>query len=398
MNNLTIIETINTKQNDKVNAINVIIEENNKIDVINIEENYRIININNNLISKNPNIIQLTNNNDYIRKLNYHQEYIYKENNILYHLDTSISENTHIFNNNFINSILNSYNNHQSIILSPDDLWVMILFYFSSYINKNSEILRKSFVLHENVKELIVKDINIPETEWNPFFINIKNEIIKNTHPGVVELFECNFTTSTQVHKIISTAIIMDSFKQFFTYTRVMTRCGIKKVKFMGTQDDWILLINKTLSLYSYVVDNSNNDDKLKIYLDNIIIILNKLLQTYNGEVDLDFWEKIINSEKEISRRSGQADILYIDGWLLHFYGIYDKTDIENVPSFTVSVPIKLFDEDTNITKELELITKWGSVSIVDENDEYYSKPDLNLYIVEKDSGIKNNNILGRLW
>ena len=262
----------------------------------------------------------------------------------------------------------------------------MIIFYFSSYINKNSEKLRKSFVLHKNVKELVVTDVGIAETNWNPFFINIKNEIIKNTHPGVVELFECNFTTSTPVHKIISTAVIMDSFKKYFSYTRVMTKCGIKKVKFMGTEDDWILLITKTLDLYTYVVDKSNNNDELKIYLDNIIIILNKLLQTYKEDVDLDFWEKIINSEEEIRRVSGESDILYVDGWLLHFYGIYNKTDIEKVPSFTVSVPVNLINEITGITKELELITKWGSVSIVDENNEYYSKPDLNLYIVEKTS------------
>ena len=386
------ISTITNNINDGITTIKNMVKNkkkniDNEITTNDIKENYKIININDNLTSNTINI-KFSNYNpyDYLFALNHNQQYRYNENNILYHLETkSLLDKYKIFNNNFINSVLYPYNNHQSIILIPDNFWLMILYYFGDYVNKNSSRLRKSFVLHEDKINLAVDncDSTCQTINWEEFLISIKNEINKNTHPGVVQLFECNFTTSTPIHKIISISVIMDTLKQYFTYTCELSRCGIRKVKFMGTVDDWSLLITKTLSLYSYISDDSN--DKLKIYLDNIMIILNNFLETYNENVNLNFWEKIINSEEEIRSGSGKTHIDYIDGWLLHFYGIYEKTDIEEIPSFSVSVPINIVDQYTksNIT-QVELINKWGSVSILCDNNEYYCKPNLNLYIIEK--------------
>lgn len=69
--------------------------------------------------------------------------------------------------------------------------------------------------------------------------------IKENTLKGVVEAFECDFTTTTKIYKIISTSLIMNSFKNFFDYTRFMAGCGINNVYMAGTREDWSKMIKK---------------------------------------------------------------------------------------------------------------------------------------------------------
>lgn len=54
-------------------------------------------------------------------------------------------------------AFLNAYNYHGDIKITPDDVWMVIMFYFSKYVNDNSEQLRSAFVSHEGKKKLVVE-------------------------------------------------------------------------------------------------------------------------------------------------------------------------------------------------------------------------------------------------
>jgi hypothetical protein len=60
---------------------------------------------------------------------------------------------------------LYAYNSHEDIVLSPDDIWLMICTYSSEYINGNAEQLRSLFVDHEGQKKLIVEQVGQSEPE-----------------------------------------------------------------------------------------------------------------------------------------------------------------------------------------------------------------------------------------
>jgi hypothetical protein len=51
-----------------------------------------------------------------------------------------------------------AYNHHGDIMISPDDVWVTIMFFFSKYVNDNAEELRSKFVDHEGEKKLVIKE------------------------------------------------------------------------------------------------------------------------------------------------------------------------------------------------------------------------------------------------
>ena len=74
---------------------------------------------------------------------------------------------------------------------------------------------------------------------------------------------------------------------------------------------------------------------------------------------------------------SGRGE-LYVEGWILHFFGIYEKCDITEIPHFAIDVPIKLINQWTKETKDLELSADWISVSMINETT---YKPDLGLCI-----------------
>jgi hypothetical protein len=52
---------------------------------------------------------------------------------------------------------LAAYNAHEDLVLSPDDIWLMITIYYSRYVDDNAEKMRHLFVDHEGKKELVVK-------------------------------------------------------------------------------------------------------------------------------------------------------------------------------------------------------------------------------------------------
>ncbi len=75
-------------------------------------------------------------------------------------LDTSSKENHAIFS-----AFLFAYNSHEDIVLSPDDIWLMICIYFSQYVNENTEQLRTIFVDHDGRKRLTVVQTGMIEHE-----------------------------------------------------------------------------------------------------------------------------------------------------------------------------------------------------------------------------------------
>jgi hypothetical protein len=55
---------------------------------------------------------------------------------------------------------LTAYNNHGDVKITPDDVWIVIMLFFSKYVNEHSEELRYVFVSHQGKKKLVV-------TTWN---------------------------------------------------------------------------------------------------------------------------------------------------------------------------------------------------------------------------------------
>ena len=76
----------------------------------------------------------------------------------------------------------------------------------------------------------------------------------------------------------------MDSLQSYFEYGFVCM-CGIPKVKFLGTLDDWLRLRDATLQLAQFDLD---------WWISKLIPLLDKLIEEYKAERgDKFFWNNI---------------------------------------------------------------------------------------------------------
>lgn len=147
--------------------------------------------------------------------------------------------------------------------------------------------------------------------------------IRKNTTKGVTEKFESNFTTTGRVERLLSIATIMNTYQKYFSYGRMIPMCGIQNVHFGGTLEDWKNLRLKLENLREYDVDGNMKD-----YVGKVGFILDKFIDTYQENVDLDFWNKIVNSEQG---RLGSGSTTKYSGWLIHFFGLDGQVEEVNL-------------------------------------------------------------------
>ena len=75
-----------------------------------------------------------------------------EEREVFCYMDNGLKERTFDQSNQFFLSFLIPYNQHGDILLVPDNIWLAISFFFSKYVEQNSEKLRHRFVNHLDKK------------------------------------------------------------------------------------------------------------------------------------------------------------------------------------------------------------------------------------------------------
>ncbi len=340
-------------------------------DINDIKEQYREFKYNKNIL--NDIIFKGNTMDGYILK-NECIDYIYNlyknSNEVKYLLyEENIPATEYSNNNNFYMAFYSAYNSHGSIILSPDDIWIQICMNFSRYISEFPEELRYLFVDHEDKKQLVV---TLDELDFKIFTKEILKQIEENTKDNLTNKLSCDFTTSGEFENFISNIVIMNCMKHYFEYT-VKILCGIKEVHFLGTLDDWNKLLNKTEKLLKYNLPNN----KWKKYIDELIPILKKFIETYKGDSNKRFWNGIIYQEFEKGYGVGSKPAK-LTGWLTKFfYGNNENyKDINDVPIFNTEVSVKIIYQNG---KEENANIYAGFTGINEENLVY--RPQMSVFI-----------------
>jgi hypothetical protein len=259
-------------------------------------------------------------------------------------------------------SLAYAYNEHGNVALDPNILWMTILHGLGIAINENPEKYRSGIVSHKDKKELIIK--TKPPGSWEEFFQKMLPVLEENCQKKIVEKVSAKFSTTTLPLQIIQTGYIMNGLKNYFTYT-CRTKCGIRGVKFLGTNQDWILLLEKVKGIQTLIESESWNK-----YIEGMIEIITNLFATKQGKFDLTWWRKIMDITHE-GQESGAGT--FYSGWILKlFYQTFSKKSIIDIPSqpfFACS--LKLVIGSVEIPK----IMKGGIVGIHYQKDNHLFTP-----------------------
>ncbi|CAG8448458.1 10117_t:CDS:2 [Diversispora eburnea] len=254
----------------------------------------------------------------------------------------------------FVSAIIHSYNLHQHLRFSPDDVWLTVAQGVSRHILNNSERFRYLFVDHEGKKDIKINANDILECfngnfhgDW-PQVISrlsvVTDERIKKV--GLKQHLECDFSTSTNASITASQIILFDAMKKYFNY-KVYCLCGIPKVTLDGTLEDWLHLQEKVAKIRDLGLE-------LDFWLDRLEPVITQFVSTYKGDVDEKFWSIAVYN---VPYGSDGDSIPYWNGWIGALFP-YDnserkitKNEIvpDEVPSGLVHVPFELITlEDGN--------------------------------------------------
>merc|ERR1712141_977702 len=257
-----------------------------------------------------------------------------------------------------LSTIYEAYGNHYNLRTGPEDWWYTIIQTVALAIDENSKSnkVRQFFVQHEGKKELEVivgpPPLKLDSIDYTWLFDQFSQKIEENINvPEYVQQMIPDFTTTTSVHRIVSQITLMTSVQEFFEYS-VGTLCGIPAIEMKGKTEDWKNLVNKIKKLRKTLepIENDIGLGRTQFgyrrqgsWWDNVEIITEKLLNTFEGNPDEEWWSKIIT---EKSYGSGSPEF---NGWFMEkLLNVRFAKTIGSAPSGLVSIPMKFSDPGRN--------------------------------------------------
>jgi hypothetical protein len=142
------------------------------------------------------------------------------------------------------------YGSHESISLSPDDFWLMIIQSFSIYVINNSEKLRNKFVNFEGKKTLSIslgeeKMEQLTKEKYEECFNNFNEQISTYVGKDLVNNLQANFSTSNINEKTVSQISIMTALQNYFEYKIYCMGCGFPSITLRGILEDYEKILEK---------------------------------------------------------------------------------------------------------------------------------------------------------
>ena len=297
----------------------------------------------------------------------------------------------------FLQNFLIAYNNDLPLYLSPDDIWLLITQGFSYHVDNNAERLRKYFVDFEGKKELVVERLDLtPEIatvdDWRGIISEFRNDLKKNVKGNLVETVDFDFSTTALDTKIAGNVILMSAMKHYFEYRVIMDGCGIPYIELDGTVEDWENVLHKANSLKQY---------ELSWWIDELLPILNKIIDTKKGNIDIDFWKNMIKEKQS----NDFYDPGYISGWITKFFP-YNKEgerclsdriyEIEEVAPQILEAPFKL--DCLNAGKEYDCNFHAGFIGVTQDPTTLVVKPLIGWYISMGEERSLSKDEVKSLW
>ena len=289
---------------------------------------------------------------------------------------------------------------HCPISISPNIIWQLILNAIIKYIDNNSEELRKNFVNFKDGKKVITVDrsnININEATkevWegviDEFSSKIKESIKDNIYDNIILSFSTNTKELLLVQKISSMAM----FSKYFEYkSSFYVICGFPYIELEGSLEDWELILDKIKTFKKLGLEK---------WIKNIEEILEKIIDSKKGKIDISFWKNLI-MYRDCCGICGEPDpYISFSGWITNFFpfnnkgGYYYNSEIKiyNIEksdpmSEIVVTPLKIHLVDVN--RDIDLNIYSGVLGISQDPKTLCVKPELGFLITEKLKDFENS-------
>jgi hypothetical protein len=187
-----------------------------------------------------------------------------------------------------IDAVHTAFAQHRPLILSPDDIWLVIAQGFSHHVTENAEKLRRRLVRHQGRRGLIADVTDLTAVSFERAIGSFSAQIRDETDPVLHETLICDFSTTTPASRVASEVALMDTFSSYFTYM-VWCVCGIPEITIQGSEEDWRRICARVEVLATY---------ELEWWVSRLRPILHEFVLAACGKPTPDFWRAIYKPEE----------------------------------------------------------------------------------------------------
>jgi hypothetical protein len=223
-----------------------------------------------------------------------------------------------------LSAVARAFADHRPLMLSPDAVWLTIAQGVAQHIRLHAEELRPRLVSHAGRMRLTaVIDRAMPTDAdlWRDVVATFHKLLAAEINEA--DLFECDFTTSTDVEQVAGRVVLLDAYSPYFSMWLVAV-CGIPSITLTGTVDDWQKIRDRIDSLAAFGLEK---------WCRSLAPIADEFVRAAAGAADTDFWRRIYNPTDAY----GGA---VITGWIARLYPYLSANGAFDRPNELLDLPI----------------------------------------------------------
>lgn len=223
-----------------------------------------------------------------------------------------------------LSAVARAFADHRPLVLSPDAVWLTIAQGVAQHVRLHAEELRPMLVGHAGRKRLTaVVDGPMPTDadSWRDIVADFHKQLAAEIDEA--DLFECDFTTSTDVEQVAGRVVLLDAYSPYYALWLVCI-CGIPSITLTGTVDDWRKIRDRVDALTRFGLER---------WCRSLAPIADEFVWAAAGAADTDFWRRIYNPRDAY----GGA---VITGWIARLYPYESAAGAFDRPNGLLDLPI----------------------------------------------------------
>jgi hypothetical protein len=213
---------------------------------------------------------------------------------------------------------------HRPLVLSPDAVWLTIASGVAQHIRLHAEELRPRLVGHPGQNRLTVtidRPVPADAASWADLVAEFSKLLAAEISDA--EVFECDFSTSTEVEQTAGRIVLMDAYSPYFSYWLKVV-CGIPEITLTGTAGDW-RKIRDRIDVIARL--------GLETWCRSLAPITDQFVRAAQGDVDVAFWRRIYNPADAYG---GEV----ITGWAARLYPYLEAGGAVSWPNPLLDLPV----------------------------------------------------------
>lgn len=210
----------------------------------------------------------------------------------------------------FYRAVHEAFARHYPLALRPEVFMFFVTHTVAETVKVHSEEYRHLFIGSDAKQTILVRHDGLergnPSSPWGDVFPMFNAGLRERVPAGIMDHMLPGFSTATPESDAASMVSFMDAASPFYDY-RVKTRCGIPKIRLLGTTEDWQKL-KRSAAMFADTFGKH-----LGLYFQHLLPVLATLAEQAGGaEQDDEFWKSIYR----FNSRSGAAKF---NGWITAF-------------------------------------------------------------------------------